>query len=42
MLGTILATTTQPHWRADHAYRIGVHIGALVRNICEQIFRKDE
>ena len=40
VLGTILATTTQPRWRADRADRMRVHSGALVRDICEQIFRK--
>jgi RNA-dependent RNA polymerase len=40
VLGTILATTTQPRWRADRAFRMRLHSGALVRDICEQIFRK--
>ena len=40
VLGTILATMTQPRWRADRANHMRVHSGALVRYICEQIFCK--
>jgi len=40
VLGTILATTTQPRWRADRAYRMRLHSGALVRDIRAQIVRK--
>ena len=40
MLGTIIATTTQPRWRADRTYRMRVRSGALVRDIRAQIVRK--
>ncbi|KAF8260154.1 RdRP-domain-containing protein [Lactarius quietus] len=40
VLGTILATTTQPRWRADRAFRMRLHSGALVRDIRAQIVRK--
>ncbi|KAH9014012.1 RdRP-domain-containing protein [Lactarius hengduanensis] len=40
VLGTILATTTQPRWRSDRAYRMRLHSGALVRDIRSQIVRK--
>jgi RNA-dependent RNA polymerase len=40
VLGTILATTTQPRWRADRAQRMRVHSGALVRDIRAQIVYK--
>ena len=39
VLGTILATTTQPRWRADRAQRMRVNSGALVRDIRAQIVR---
>ena len=40
VLGAILATTTQPRWRADRAYRMRVHSGVLVCDIRAQIVRK--
>ena len=40
VLGTILATTTQPRWRADRAFRMRLHSGALVRDIRSQIIRR--
>ncbi|KAI9446026.1 RdRP-domain-containing protein [Lactarius indigo] len=40
VLGTILATTTQPRWRSDRAYRMRLHSGALVRDIRSQIIPK--
>jgi RNA-dependent RNA polymerase len=40
VLGTILATTTQPRWRQDRAQRMRVHSGALVRDIRAQIVYK--
>ena len=40
VLGTILATTTQPRWRADRAQRMRVHSRALVRDIRAQMIRK--
>ncbi|KAH8995459.1 RdRP-domain-containing protein [Lactarius akahatsu] len=40
VLGTILATTTQPRWRSDRAYRMRLHSGALVRDIRSQIVPK--
>ncbi|KAI9449720.1 RdRP-domain-containing protein [Lactarius psammicola] len=40
VLGTIMATTTQPRWRADRAYRMRLHSGALVREIRSQIVPK--
>ena len=40
VLGTILATTTQPRWRADRAQRMRVHSRALVRDIRAQMNRK--
>ncbi|KAH8995456.1 RdRP-domain-containing protein [Lactarius akahatsu] len=40
VLGMILATTTQPRWRSDRAYRMRLHSGALVRDIRSQIVRK--
>ncbi|KAH9066237.1 RdRP-domain-containing protein [Lactarius vividus] len=39
VLGTILATTTQPRWRSGRTYRMGLHSGALVRGIRSQIVR---
>ncbi|KAI9428733.1 RdRP-domain-containing protein [Lactarius indigo] len=40
VLGTITATTTQPRWRSDRAYRMRLHSGALVRDIRSQIIHK--
>ncbi|KAI9446027.1 RdRP-domain-containing protein [Lactarius indigo] len=40
VLGTILATTTQPRWHLDRAYRMRLHSGALVRDIRSQIVPK--
>ncbi|KAF8260153.1 RNA dependent RNA polymerase-domain-containing protein [Lactarius quietus] len=39
VLGTILATTTQPRWRTDRAFRMRLHSEALVRDIRSQIVR---
>ncbi len=39
VLGTILATTTQPRWRADRANRMRLHSRGLVRDIRAQIVR---
>jgi RNA-dependent RNA polymerase len=41
VLGTILATTTQPRWRADRAFRMRVHSGALVRDIRAQMVPRE-
>ncbi|KAH9018106.1 RdRP-domain-containing protein [Lactarius pseudohatsudake] len=40
VLGTILATTTQPRWRSYRAYRMRLHSGALVHDIRSQIVPK--
>ena len=40
VLGTILATTTQPRWRQDRAFRMRLHSGDLVRDIRAQIVPK--
>ena len=40
VLGAILATTTQPRWRADRAQRMRVHSGGLVRDIRARIVHK--
>ncbi|KAF8259784.1 RNA dependent RNA polymerase-domain-containing protein [Lactarius quietus] len=42
VLGTILATTTQPRWRQDRAFRMRLHSGALVRDIRAQMVPKAE
>ena len=41
-MGAILAITTQPRWRVDHAQRMRVHSWALVRDIRAQMVRKDD
>ncbi|KAH9014013.1 RdRP-domain-containing protein [Lactarius hengduanensis] len=40
VLGTILATTTQPRWRSDRTSRMRLHSGALVSDIRSQIVRR--
>ena len=40
VLGTILATTTQPRWRSDRSFRMQVHSRALVQDIRAQIIPK--
>ena len=42
VLGTILATTTQPRWRLDRAYRMRLHSGALVRDIRAQMVPREK
>ena len=42
VLGTILANTTQPHWRSDRAFRMRLHSGALVRDIRARMVPKDK
>ena len=42
VLGTILATTTQPRWRADRAFRMRLHSGALVRDIRARMVPKEK
>jgi RNA-dependent RNA polymerase len=39
VLGTILATTSQPRRRSDLAFRMRLHSGALVRDVRAQIIR---
>ena len=42
VLGTILATTTQPRWRSDRAFRMRVHSAALVRDIRAQMVPREK
>jgi RNA-dependent RNA polymerase len=42
VLGTILATTTQPRWRNDRTYRMRLHSAALVRDIRAQMVPREK
>jgi RNA-dependent RNA polymerase len=42
VLGTILATTTQPRWRSDRAFRMRLHSAALVRDMRVQMVPREK